>query len=252
MSEPKVHYEVLGEGPPLVMIHGLGGTINFYEPIVERLATTHRVIRYDFNGHGRSPLEEPITVEGLADQAAALIDELADGQAHVVAHSMGTLIAQHLGAAHPDKVASMVLLGPVTAQHDAARRATRERAATVRATGMGAVADAIVRSGTAPTSRAANALVGACVREMLTRQVPENYAQACEALASAEDPDLSPVAGRVLLLTGSADAVGKPEIAQELATRFTDAECHVIEDIGHWTVIEAPGEVLRAIEAFLG
>jgi pimeloyl-ACP methyl ester carboxylesterase len=239
------------DGQPVVLVHGLGGTTSFYEPLVPALTEHFRVVRYDFDGHGRSPLTGPISLPELAEDLAALIESIGAGRAHVVGHSMGTLVVQQLAVTRPDLVDALVLLGPVRAQPEPAKQATRARAATVREQGMSAVADTIAGAATSPTARANNPLVAGVVRELLLGQTREGYAQACEALAAAESPDLGAIAAPVLLLTGTEDKVSPPATSEAMAAELKDATTASTADCGHWTVTEAPAFVAEQTLAFL-
>lgn len=243
-----------GDKPAVVFIHGLGGTTTFYDPLAAALGEAYRLVRFDLDGHGRSPLHGALSVPDFANDVAALIATLPGQRAHVVGHSLGTLVAQHLAAAHPASVASLVLLGPVRAQGDAAKTATRGRAATVRDKGMAAVAETIATNATAAAARAANPLVLGVVRELLLGQDPEGYARACEALADAANPELARITAPVLLLAGADDKVSTAALRDELAQALTGAarvETAIAPDCGHWTVTEAPAFVASHTLAFL-
>ena len=237
--------------PAVVFIHGLGATTTFYDPLVAGLGDAYRLVRFDLDGHGRSPVQGPISVPAFADDVAALIATLPEKRAHVVAHSLGTLVAQHLAAKHPASVSSLVLLGPVRAQGDAAKTATRARATTVREKGMVSVADTIAQNATSAAARAANALVLGTVRELLLGQNKEGYALACEALAAAEDPDLARITAPVLLLAGADDKVSTEALRDELKKSLSKVESAVTPDCGHWTVTEAPAFVAKHTLTFL-
>ena len=238
-------------GPVVVCVHGLGGTTTFYEPLVPALAEHFRVVRFDLDGHGRSPLTGPLSVKTLARDLSALIATLPGDAAHVVSHSLGTLVAQELAATEPTRARSLVLLGPVRAQPDAAKEATRARAATVREKGMTAVADVITQNATAAAARAANPLVSGVLRELLLGQEAESYAQMCEALAAAENPDLAKVTADVLLLTGLDDKVSTEAIREAMKTSLAKVTSETVKDCGHWTVTEAPAFVATQTLAFL-
>jgi len=91
--------ETEGSGPPLVLLHGLGGTGNFYQPQVGALAERFTVIRPDLRGHGRSPVSGQISIDGYVSDLAGLLDELGHDQVRLVGHSMSTLTAQHFAVA---------------------------------------------------------------------------------------------------------------------------------------------------------
>ena len=103
--------EIEGSGPPVLMVHGLGGTSNFYQAQAQALADRFQVIRPDSAGAGRSPVTGQISIGSHADDLAALLDQLGVGGATVVGHSMGTLVVRTLAARHPGLVSRLVLLG---------------------------------------------------------------------------------------------------------------------------------------------
>lgn len=244
--------ETTGEGPDVVLVHGLGGATPFYDPLVTDLAAEFRFIRYDFNGHGRSPLAGELSLETLTEELADVIrTQTLSGKAHLIGHSMGTLIVQQLAATHPELVHSIALLGPVRAQADQAKAGTRARAELVREQGMSAVADAISLGATADQAAQHNPLLRPLVRELLLNQNAEAYAQACEALAAATNPDLAEIQAKVLLITGDEDAVSPPPLNETMASELANAERHTITGIGHWTALEAPDLVADYIATFL-
>ena len=110
----------------------------------------------------------------------------------LVAHSMGTLVANTFAARYPDRVTKVALLGAVRAQNEQAKTATRGRARTVRDGGMSAVADTIVGAAPCPGTHADRPVAVAAVRESLLGQDPQGYAGACEALAAAAKPASPP------------------------------------------------------------
>jgi pimeloyl-ACP methyl ester carboxylesterase len=240
-----------GEGSAVVFIHGLGGTANVFDAQFTALANHHRVISFDLAGHGMSPLDDTTTVDLWAKDVVGILDACGIDTAVLVAHSLGTLIAQRVAATHLDRVNGLVLLGPIRDLADATREAQRARAATVREHGMVAVSHAISRAATSPTTQNNQPSVTAFVKELLQRQLPAGYAAACEALADSTPPDMSRFDGRTLLITGSVDAVSPAERIGELAANFKHRHCIIIDSIGHWTPLEASLEVTRMITEFL-
>src|SRR6476661_3403287 len=84
------------DAPVVLLVHGLGGTSNFYQVQADALAERLRVIRVDSAGAGRSPVAEDISIASHADDLAALLDALHVDAASVVGHSMGTLVVREL------------------------------------------------------------------------------------------------------------------------------------------------------------
>jgi len=242
--------EDAGAGPPVLLVHGLGGTSTYYEPLARRLLDSHRVIRFDLAGHGRSGLAGTPSIGSWTAEAIAVLDSLGVDQASLVGHSMGTLVAQLLAATHPERIDKLLLLGPVRAQTEAAKAATRERAAKVRSEGMRAVADGIVAASLSPTVAAEHPEVIGFVRELLLGQDPEGYALACEALADAEGTDPSTVQAEALLITGTDDGVSPPDSVRGLAAAMPKARAEVLGACGHWTALERRAEVNDLVAQF--
>jgi pimeloyl-ACP methyl ester carboxylesterase len=106
-----------GEGPPVVCLHGLGGTKASFLPTVSALAEHNRVIAVDLPGFGDShkPLTAAYDAPYFADAVVAMLDELDLDRADLVGNSMGGRIAIEAGLLHPDRVGRLVLLSPAVA-----------------------------------------------------------------------------------------------------------------------------------------
>ncbi len=240
------------EGRPTVLfLHGLGGTTTFFEAQARALAATHRVVRLDLPGHGRSPLAGVPTIESFAEDAKAVLDSVGAARAIVVAHSMSTIAAQILVERAPDRVEKLVLLGPIREQAPAAKEATRQRSAVVRARGMEAVATAVATGATSPRTQAERPELIGYIRELLLAQNAEGYALACEALAAATAVPLAAVTAPALLITGADDKVAPPAPSEAMARELPRATLVVVEGCGHWTAIEAAQRVSALIREFV-
>jgi pimeloyl-ACP methyl ester carboxylesterase len=243
--------EVEGDGPAVLLVHGLGGTSNFYQVQADALVDRFRVIRVDSAGAGRSPVADGISVESHADDLAAVLAELGVDSAKVVGHSMGTLVVRALAARHPATVSGLALLGAVREPAETGRQAQRDRAAVLREKGTAAVAPGVVANALSETTRRDRPEVAAFVRELVMRQDAEGYARNCEALAAATDPGPVDPALPLLLVTGSDDKVGPPEASQELAAAHGSATVEILPGVGHWTALEAARATTDLLLKFL-
>ncbi len=242
--------ELHGEGTPLVMVHGLGGTSNTFFPQAQLLPRWFKLIRPDLEGSGRSALGGALSIEGFVADVVTVMDSVGAGEAHFVGHSMGTIICQHVAAKHPKRVKSLALLGPLAEPPEPARAAIRARAETARKDGMVGIADTLVNAGTSAETKTHRPATAAFVREILMRQSAEGYAATCDALAAAKAADASKITCPTLLITGDEDGTSPPPAVQRLAQSIKGSKMIVLNGCGHWTPIEKPAEVNAALVNF--
>ncbi|MEU3139776.1 alpha/beta hydrolase [Nocardiopsis alba] len=107
----RLWYDVHGAGEPLLLIHGQSLDHEMWEGVYTDLAEHHRVVRMDLRGTGGSdaPVDGPYSMELLAGDALAVLDDLGIDRAHVYGFSMGGKVAQTLAASAPERVGALVL-----------------------------------------------------------------------------------------------------------------------------------------------
>jgi pimeloyl-ACP methyl ester carboxylesterase len=242
--------EVEGEGFPVIMLHGLGGTSNLFQPQMVALRS-YRVIRIDLPGSGRSPVPQEPTFAGFAEQVTGVAKLFGVTQAHLVGHSMGTILCQMIAASSPDLVRSLTLLGALAEPTEATRKGLGARVQLARAEGMAPIAEQIVSGAISASTRSSQPVTVAFVRESIMRQNPEGYAKTCEALAASEAADPRLISAPTLLLTGADDAVNPPSVAEALRARISGASLRLITGAGHWLPVEKPAECNQRIADFL-
>jgi 3-oxoadipate enol-lactonase len=246
-----------GEGDAVVCVHGLGGSSNTWTPLMPALAR-YRVVRVDLPGSGRSQSAEgPLSMARYVETLVAVCARLGITRAHWLAHSMGTIVCQHLAMTQPKLVRSLALFGPLAAPTDAARTGIRARGAKARsegAAGMQDITQSLLQAALSADTRQRSPLAVAFVRESLMRQRGEAYARSCEALADAQAAEVQQCAMPLLLVTGDEDGVAPPQVVRALAERFHSARSTrvvVLPRCGHWTPIERPEECQRELREFL-
>ena len=117
-----LYYRLEGTGPDIVLIHGFHTDLREWDDVTATLRASHRVLRYDVRGHGRSTI--PATLPASADDLRALLDELQISRVTIVGLSMGATIALDFALTHPAYVDRLVLISPgipgiaVTANRD--------------------------------------------------------------------------------------------------------------------------------------
>lgn len=235
--------ETVGEGDALLCIHGLGGSSNTWTPLLPALAA-FKVIRFDLPGSGRSELgRSPLSIDLYVQTVEQLLESLGVDKVHLVAHSMGTIVAAHFAARHPQRVRSLALFGPLLAPPDAGRPGIHARADLARDGGVPAmqeIADAIVKAATAQQTKDQQPAVLALVRECIMRQSAEGYSQSCTALANAQPAAVERIEAPALLVTGDQDGVAPIAAVQAFAARLPAGRSVIFEACGHWTPFEKP------------
>lgn len=244
-------FDIVGDGEPIVLIHGLGGSSNTFQPLMTALRN-FTVYRVDFPGSGRSAVPmEPQSIASYAEAIVAGLRELGVASAHFGGHSLGTLICQHIAVEMPECVRSLTLFGALTEPPDAARTGLIGRAAAARAGNMDVIADQIIGATLSPSTHADKPAAVAFVRESVMRQPPEGYAKACEALSRAHAYPVDRIDVPVLLVAGDTDPVAPPSMATALKDKMPNAKMVLLERSGHWIPIERPEECSRLIAEFL-
>jgi pimeloyl-ACP methyl ester carboxylesterase len=117
-----LQYEQAGQGPPVLLIQGVGVTGEGWRPQVNVLQARFQTLTFDNRGIGKSqPCRGPISIEAMAQDCRALLDAAGWESAHVVGHSMGGVVAQQLALDCPKRVRSLALLCTFARGKDAAR-----------------------------------------------------------------------------------------------------------------------------------
>jgi pimeloyl-ACP methyl ester carboxylesterase len=121
----KMYYEIHGSGEPVVLLHGAFMTItNNWTGWIDELAKTRKVIAVEMQGHGRTAdIDSDITSENLADDVAALLEQLKIPRADLIGYSMGGAVAMQCAIRHPDKVRKVVVISSMLRSDGAVKEA---------------------------------------------------------------------------------------------------------------------------------
>jgi len=214
------------------------------------LQKTCRVLRSDTRGHGLSAVfPGPYTIEQLARDVLAVLDELKINQVHFCGLSMGGLIGLWLGIYAPERVTRLVLCN--SGAKIGAAEMWNARIAKVRAGGMAAIADSTIERWFSRDFIATCPQEIASVRKVLLETPPEGYSYCCEAV---RDADLRQTASRVsaptLVIAGTHDVATPPADGQFVAARIRGAR-YVEFNASHLSNIEAAGPFTSELVGFL-
>ena len=117
MPTVSLHYQVIGEGPPLLILHGLFGSGSNWRTVARALAQTHTVYLVDLRNHGISPWADTMSYTEMAGDVSALIQSLALDAPIVLGHSMGGKVAMALALLYPQQVGHLIVVDIAPVQY---------------------------------------------------------------------------------------------------------------------------------------
>ena len=247
-------YELLGNGPDLVLIPGTFADRRTWSRVVGRLTSRYRCLLLDPRGTHETPDPgTPFTADDLATDVVAAMDAAGVAHAHLVGHSLGGSVAIILAARHPDRVRRLVACSPA-AVPDAYQEAILDLWTSLvasklpqHAMHLGLLINAFGRG--AFENGTVRAIVDEMDRRPLSRATIQRYIECDRRL------DLTPVMRSVdaatLVLVGSQDALTGVDQARLVAEGVPGARLEVIEGAGHGVHLEAPMAFARLVGAFL-
>jgi len=116
----QMYYEVHGNGPPLVLLHGGALTVGLtFGPMIPVLADSHQVIAVEMQGHGHTAnIDREMTLENFADDIVALLGQFGITRADLFGYSLGGAVSLAIATRHPDLVGKLVLASTPTCRED--------------------------------------------------------------------------------------------------------------------------------------
>jgi len=256
-----IDYEITGDGPPLVLIAGLGYPKWMWHKMLPGLAAHFRVITFDNRGVGESDKPAgPYTAQMLAADTVGLMDALGIEKAHVMGHSMGGFIAQALVLDTPDRVDRLIL---------SATNFGGPRHIPVTPEAMAVLTD----TSTPPLERLRNGILISCtpgfgdahpeiVEEWLTwrathpldlagYQAQMSIGLGLMSEAAAFEHKLPAVQHETLILFGADDKVVPPGNADLLAAQLPNSTVAILPHAGHFFPFDATDAAVAAVVSFL-
>ena len=248
----ELHYELQGEGEPVLLVHGFPLSARLWDEVVERLEGEWRLIVPDLRGHGESQASEEVTMRRFADDLAAVLDAAGERRpVTLVGLSMGGYVAFEFFRRHPERVRALVLANTratrdapevLKGRHDTAERVLRE--------GSGAVAGGMVDRLFAPSAPVA---LRERWRSIMAATSPVGIAAASRAMAARTDARrlLRRIGVPVLVIVGSDDVITPAGEGRAMAEAAPHGRIRLIAGAGHMTPVERPEEFAAVLAEFL-
>ena len=250
-----LEYDVRGEGPPVVLLHAFPLNKAMWDAQAKALAATHTVVRFDARGFGGSPPGDGLlTMERIADDAAALLDHLGIPQAAFVGLSMGGYAALALVRRHPSRIKALVLADTrATADSGEQKRARSTQADAVRREGPAAIVDGFLKKAVGETTHKERPEVVARVKEMILAAPARGVVDALAGLAARADstPTLREIRVPTLVVCGEEDALTPPADSEALHKGVAGSALEIIPKAGHLSAMEDPAAFNAALLPFL-
>lgn len=250
----RIHYEIAGEGPPLLLVAGIASDGASWAPLLPPLEPAFTLIRIDNRGAGRSVAEGELTIADMVRDCAALIDHLGYDKVSVVGHSMGGLIGQRLAAASPGKVDKLVTIATSDCRGAKERILFQDLAALYFELEPHTWFRLLFQWLFSAAFFADEGVVAAAAQAAVdypSRLSPEDFARQVRALATVPPVDLVRIRCPTLALAASLDLLAPPADVYAGHADIPQLTTLAIEDAAHSVHWEQPAMVAEALAAFL-
>ncbi|HXJ36903.1 MAG TPA: alpha/beta fold hydrolase [Candidatus Eisenbacteria bacterium] len=245
-----------GEGPPLLLLHGLSASHDIWEHVVDEFADRHRVVAPDLPGHGESAKPDaPYTIDFYAGVVRTLARELGIDRAIVGGSSLGGKIALELACWYPRFVEALVLAAPASEYARGLRPFGKAIQALSRPSVMRAALDRALEQ-----TFYDRTLIGHVTRRRIlaARLAADDFPDFARAIArsvggvlAAESQPLGRITQPVLAVWGREDRIVPAHKSAQLVRSIPHARLRVIERCGHIAMLEQPTEFNRHMGEFL-
>ena len=246
---------VVGEGEPLVLLHGLGMHGDAFRFLAPTLAESAQLIVPDLRGHGRSAhVPGPYTAEGMAADLAPMLDSLGIHSAHILGHSHGGAVAQVFAHQHPERARSLVLISSYAVQRITwwQHLIGRILPGVIRSCGTRQMAWVIRQFRSAGGGRRLGAPAAALAASMLAANDPGCLGNALHCSRRFDSRSwLDAIQVPTLVIAGDVDCVIVPAQAKELASGIPGAHLALLPGAGHAVPLSHPAEVAALITSWI-
>lgn len=244
----------MGDGPPLVLLHGLFGAARNWGAIQKRLATRHRVLAMDLRNHGDSPRAEGMSHAATARDLAETLRHRGIPRAAVLGHSLGGKVAMALALGRGEMVSRLVVADIAPVRYPPALRGyvAAMRALPLTEGLTRREADAALEAGVPEAG-----IRAFLVQSLDFAQDPPRWKLGLSEIHAAmpEIEDFSTTGryeGPMLVIAGGRSDYIRPEHHAGFRALFPAARFATIEGAGHWVHAEKPNDFLALVESFLG
>lgn len=248
-------YDVSGSGPALLLLHAFPLSLALWDDQVAAFRSRFTVVRFDCRGFGATPPGDGLlTMERIADDAAALLDHLSISRAVVCGVSMGGYAALAMVRRHADRLSGLALVDTrATADTSEARKTRAELAERVMKLGPQAALDAFLPRLMGATTHKDRPAVIDKLRAIVLANPAQGIADALFGLAARADSTetLREIRVPTLVVCGEEDTLTPPSDSLFMHERIAGSRMETVPRAGHLSNLENPSAFNAAIGAFL-
>ncbi len=252
-SDAQLFYEVIGDGPPVVLLHPFPLNHHFWAAVAERLSTRYRLIMPDLRAHGDSEAGDgPATMEKMAGDLALLCREERIARAWFVGVSIGGYMLFEFWRRYREHVGALVLANTRAAAETPETRANRL-----------AMADKVLREGTAgfiaemlpklmsPVTLTNRPDIVDAARRMMQQMSPQDIAAVQQGMADRPDsvPTLRTIDVPTLVIAGEDDSIPRAEF-ELMRQQIPQSRLNLILRAGHYAALEQPEDFAGLLRSF--
>jgi len=253
-SDAQLFYDVVGDGPTVVLLHPFPLNHHFWMPVAEQLSQRYRLIMPDLRGHGESEAGDgPATMARMAADLALLCREEGVTKANFVGVSIGGYLLFEFWRRYRDHVSALVLANTRAAAETPESRSTRLATAgkVLQEGTAGFIADLLPKLVSPVTTSSRPDIVDAA-RRMMQQMSPEDVAAVQQGIADRPDsiPTLKTISVPTMVIAGEDDSIPRPEF-ELMRQHIAGSRMHVIAHAGHYAALEQPREFAGLLRSFL-
>ncbi len=254
-GDAEIAYEVIGNGPPVVLLHPFPAHHELWNPAAQALVSGYRLILPDLRGHGKSDVGEgPATMEKHAADVARILDHADVGRAVLAGVSIGGYVLFEFWRRYRGRVAALMLIDTRAQADSAEGRAARLQAATdVLERGTEPFVESMIPRLLGETTRRNRPDLVEAAKSMMLKMSPEDVSLVQKGMAERPDsvPTLKTINVPTLVVAGDEDTLSPVADAELMRQNIPGSQMKVIPRGGHYAVWEQHEGVGRVVRQFL-
>jgi esterase len=252
----ELYYQSYGTGFPLIVLHGLFGSSDNWQPVAKKLGAKFEVLTLDLRNHGRSPHSDEMSYAVMAGDVREFMAQRGFARAHVLGHSLGGKVAMEFALRHPALVAKLVVVDMAPKIYPPSHVPLFEAMLALDLDSFrerGEIDKALAAK--VPDTRTRMFLLKNVGRDEAGKfkwklnlpAIYQNYPKLKEAIESDRTFD-----GPVLFVKGGKSDHILPEDKARITRLFPSAQVEELASAGHWVHADDPEGLVSVLEAFLG